>query len=60
MGSYAEMQNTLSALMIQKQNLENESRKVASKSRNREQLQQKQQLEMELEMIDRDVHALKM
>ena len=34
-GGYVDMQNTLSSLMIQKQNLENESRKVASKARNK-------------------------
>ena len=41
-GGLANMQNTLSALLIRKQNLENESNKVASKSRNKLQLQQKQ------------------
>lgn len=42
----ADMQTTLSSLLIQKQNLENESRKVASKARNKLQIEQKQRLEM--------------
>ena len=49
------LQKALSALMIDKERLENDMRKVAQKARSRQQLDQKRELEIELDLVNRNV-----
>ena len=53
------LQSALSSLMIDKEKLENDMRKVSSKARSRAQLEQKRELEIEIDLVNRNVQNLR-
>ena len=49
------LQNTLSAMQMEKERYENEYRKMGT-SKNKQQIQKKQELEFEIEVINKNIH----